>query len=191
MSGSTLVTGSISYSTLAGSTLYANSGTVSTLLGSTLVTGSVGVSTLTGSTFTSNVVTTSKINLNSTLVALGQSTTQTQTNFSEGSYASEYQFILDQALIDSQWVSIKALRAQKLRESDWICSVTDYVVPNKDAWIAYRQVLRDVTQQPNPFELTWPMEPSSAPVATVVPVGSDPVPSNPESSALLESFPSN
>lgn len=117
------------------------------------------------------------------------------------SESSEYQFILDQPLIDSQWVSIKTFRSQKLRESDWICSVTDYVVPNKDAWIAYRQALRDVTQQSNPFQITWPVDPSSpvATVASVVSVASEPSnpePSNPEPSAtepsnLIESSPSN
>lgn len=95
--------------------------------------------------------------------------------------SSDYQFIVDQALIDSQWISIKTLRAQKLRESDWICSVTDYVVPNKDAWISYRQALRDLTQQSNPFQIVWPMEPTSA----------VPSASRPESSVLLESPPSN
>ncbi len=52
--GSSLVTGSVGYSTLTGSTLYGNSGTVSTLTGSTFVTGSVGYSTLTGSTLYGN-----------------------------------------------------------------------------------------------------------------------------------------
>jgi hypothetical protein len=78
------------------------------------------------------------------------------------SESSDYQFIIDQTLIDSQWASIKSLRSQKLRESDWICSVTDYTVSNKEEWITYRQNLRNLTQQPNPFQLVWPTEPSPA-----------------------------
>ena len=48
---------------------------------------------------------------------------------------------------------------QKLYESDWTCSVTDYEVPNKPDWITYRQALRDVTTQTDPFAIVWPVAP--------------------------------
>jgi len=71
-------------------------------------------------------------------------------------------FIVDQPSIDNQWNCIKIARNSRLVESDWTCSVTDYVVANKSDWIAYRQALRTITEQPNPFRLVWPTMPSSA-----------------------------
>ena len=65
-----------------------------------------------------------------------------------------------QANIDAQWASVRGLQRQKLYESDWTCSVTDYEVPNKPDWITYRQALRDVTTQPDPFNIVWPAPPS-------------------------------
>ena len=59
-----------------------------------------------------------------------------------------------------QWTSVRAQQRQKLYESDWTCSVTDYEVPNKADWVAYRQALRDVTSQADPFNIEWPAAPS-------------------------------
>jgi hypothetical protein len=67
-----------------------------------------------------------------------------------------------QAKLDAQWVSVRAQQKQKLYESDWTCSVTDYEVPNKADWVTYRQALRDVTTQTDPFNIVWPTAPSSA-----------------------------
>ena len=75
----------------------------------------------------------------------------------------EYVFIVDpakvQARLDAQWTSVRAQQRQKLYESDWTCSVTDYEVPNKSAWVAYRADLRNVTTQTDPFAIVWPVEP--------------------------------
>jgi hypothetical protein len=65
-----------------------------------------------------------------------------------------------QAKLDAQWTSVRAQQRQKLYESDWTCSVTDYEVPNKSEWAAYRQALRDVTTQTDPFAIVWPVAPS-------------------------------
>ena len=65
-----------------------------------------------------------------------------------------------QAKLDTQWASVRAQQRQKLYESDWTCSVTDYEVPNKADWVAYRQALRDVTSQADPFNIEWPAAPS-------------------------------
>ena len=59
-----------------------------------------------------------------------------------------------------QWTSVRSQQRQKLYESDWTCSVTDYEVPNKSEWVQYRQALRDVTLQSDPFEIVWPLRPS-------------------------------
>ena len=58
-----------------------------------------------------------------------------------------------------QWTSVRAQQRQKLYESDWTCSVTDYEVPNKFAWVAYRADLRNVTTPTDPFAIVWPVEP--------------------------------
>lgn len=88
LSASTFTSGSVGFSTLVGSTLYANSGTISTLNASTLTSGSFSVSTLSASTISSNLLTTQDIQLQSTQIALGLSTTSTQVNFSQGDYSS-------------------------------------------------------------------------------------------------------
>jgi hypothetical protein len=59
----------------------------------------------------------------------------------------------------NQWTQVRAQQKQKLYESDWTCSVTDYEVPNKTEWVTYRQALRDVTKQGDPFNIEWPTAP--------------------------------
>jgi hypothetical protein len=76
----------------------------------------------------------------------------------------EYVFIVDPAKLaaktQAQWTSVRAQQRQKLYESDWTCSVTDYEVPNKPEWVQYRAQLRDVTLQSDPFAIVWPQRPS-------------------------------
>jgi hypothetical protein len=63
------------------------------------------------------------------------------------------------AKTQAQWTSVRAQQRQKLYESDWTCSVTDYEVPNKPEWVQYRAALRDVTKQSDPFAIMWPPVP--------------------------------
>ena len=64
-----------------------------------------------------------------------------------------------QARTDTQWASVRSQQKELLYKSDWTCSVTDYEVPNKSEWVQYRQALRDVTLQSDPFEIVWPEKP--------------------------------
>jgi Phage tail assembly chaperone protein len=64
-----------------------------------------------------------------------------------------------QAKLDAQWTSVRAQQRQKLYESDWTCSVTDYEPSNKADWVTYRAALRDVTSQADPFNIEWPVAP--------------------------------
>jgi hypothetical protein len=64
------------------------------------------------------------------------------------------------AKTQAQWTSVRTQQRQKLYESDWTCSVTDYEVPNKPEWVQYRAQLRDVTTQSDPFAIVWPPRPS-------------------------------
>ena len=95
----------------------------------------------------------------------------------------EPEFIADQSSIDYQWKGIKEHRNRLLKDSDWICSVTDYCPPNKEEWIQYRQGLRDISAQPNPFRLVWPKDPSVSVPAPVV----EPIPAEPASEPASES----
>ena len=60
------------------------------------------------------------------------------------------------------WVTARAERDTRLRNSDWI-GVTDTQLTEADqtSWQTYRQVLRDVPQNQNdPENITWPDAPS-------------------------------
>ncbi len=58
---------------------------------------------------------------------------------------------------DAQWAMVRADRNARLAASDWT-QLPDAPV-DAAAWATYRQALRDVTQQPDPFNITWPQEP--------------------------------
>jgi hypothetical protein len=60
---------------------------------------------------------------------------------------------LDQRVV-TQWQVIRTQRNQMLKDTDWT-QVLDSPV-DKAAWALYRQALRDITQQPDPFSITWP-----------------------------------
>jgi hypothetical protein len=59
-----------------------------------------------------------------------------------------------QSRVDTQWQVIRSQRNQMLKDSDWT-QVADSPV-NKAVWATYRQALRDVTQQADPFNIIWP-----------------------------------
>lgn len=63
---------------------------------------------------------------------------------------------------DAQWKLIRAQRAQKLQESDWT-QLADVPLSDDDraAWATYRQALRDITNQDDPFVIIWPVAPGS------------------------------
>ena len=61
--------------------------------------------------------------------------------------------------IDAQWAIIRAERNRLLVASDWT-QLPD-APADAAAWATYRQALRDVTTQANPFAIVWPESPSS------------------------------
>lgn len=70
---------------------------------------------------------------------------------------------VDGRTTDSQWALIRQERNTKLADSDW----TDtYSAPQRlgqstyELWQTYRQGLRDVTLQPDPFNIVWPEAPN-------------------------------
>lgn len=62
------------------------------------------------------------------------------------------------AATEQQWKSIRAERNRKLYDCDWT-QLPDAPVDTA-AWATYRQQLRDVTNQLDPFEIVWPTPPN-------------------------------
>ena len=60
--------------------------------------------------------------------------------------------------IESKWIEIRNLRDQLLLESDWTQLADSPQITNND-WKSYRQYLRDITSQSNPFDISWPTKP--------------------------------
>jgi len=59
-----------------------------------------------------------------------------------------------QARVDTQWQVIRTQRNQMLKDTDWT-QLSDSPV-DKAEWVTYRQALRDITKQDDPFNITWP-----------------------------------
>ena len=59
-----------------------------------------------------------------------------------------------------QWANVRSERDRRLLDSDW-SQLPDVPLTEekKVEWVVYRQELRDVTNQPDPFEITWPTKP--------------------------------
>tara|TARA_R100000988_G_scaffold102647_2_gene78861 strand:+ start:264 stop:698 length:435 start_codon:yes stop_codon:yes gene_type:complete len=60
-------------------------------------------------------------------------------------------------LTNQQWAIIRLERDRKLQATDWRAS-SDLTLA--DAWKTYRQALRDIPTQSDPFNITWPTKPS-------------------------------
>ena len=60
--------------------------------------------------------------------------------------------------VGTQWIVIRAERNRLLVASDW----TQLPDASADAatWATYRQALRDITTQANPFAIVWPQGPA-------------------------------
>ena len=60
--------------------------------------------------------------------------------------------------LENQWFIIRETRNQLLSECDWT-QLADIASETKSNWSEYRQSLRDITSQTNPFSITWPVKP--------------------------------
>lgn len=60
--------------------------------------------------------------------------------------------------IENKWIEIRDLRQQLLSECDWT-QLSDISSETKDLWTTYRQNLRDITNQSNPYNIVWPVKP--------------------------------
>ena len=60
--------------------------------------------------------------------------------------------------LENQWFIVREIRNQLLTECDWT-QLSDISAETKAIWSQYRQSLRDITSQTNPFSITWPVKP--------------------------------
>lgn len=59
---------------------------------------------------------------------------------------------------ETQWPVVRRQRDALLAQSDWT-QLPDVPLETKETWATYRQALRDVTLQPDPFNVVWPVTP--------------------------------
>ena len=60
--------------------------------------------------------------------------------------------------LEDRWEVIRILRNELLLECDWT-QLTDIPIETKELWQTYRQELRNITSQTNPFSIVWPVKP--------------------------------
>lgn len=60
--------------------------------------------------------------------------------------------------LSDKWDEIRILRNELLSECDWT-QLSDIPQATKDLWSSYRQQLRDITSQSNPYSIVWPVKP--------------------------------
>ena len=60
-------------------------------------------------------------------------------------------------LTNAKWVAVRNMRNNLLQATDWRAS-SDLTLA--DAWKTYRQALRDIPTQSDPYNITWPTVPS-------------------------------
>ena len=65
---------------------------------------------------------------------------------------------IDPRTSESEWALVRAERDRRLLACDWT-QLPDVPLATKEAWAVYRQALRDITEQPDPFNITWPAPP--------------------------------
>lgn len=67
---------------------------------------------------------------------------------------------IDPRTNETQWVVVRTQRDKLLADSDWT-QMPDVLLSNKTEWASYRQELRDITTQSDPFHIPWPEVPGS------------------------------
>lgn len=62
---------------------------------------------------------------------------------------------------ESAWALVRMERDKRIAASDWVMLPDVSMSPErKQAWLQYRQELRDVTTQPDPAAIAWPKAPT-------------------------------
>ncbi|MDP6584394.1 MAG: phage tail assembly chaperone, partial [Anaerolineales bacterium] len=69
----------------------------------------------------------------------------------------------DARILAEKWANIRTRRNRELTESDWVVVKAKEEHPNASIpsdWVDYRTELRDITDQSDPDDITWPTKPS-------------------------------
>ena len=61
--------------------------------------------------------------------------------------------------IIQKWAEIREHRSELLKECDWTVLSDTPLSSSLENWKTYRQELRDITSQENPFNIIWPNQP--------------------------------
>ena len=68
-----------------------------------------------------------------------------------------------EANTESQWAKIRSQRDTLLQSCDWTqLPDVPFVEQARQEWATYRQALRDVTNQTDPYNIVWPVTPNDA-----------------------------
>lgn len=68
---------------------------------------------------------------------------------------------LDARTPEDAWAEVRQERAARLATSDWaVLPDVPMTVERRQQWEAYRQALRDITTQTDPFNIVWPAPPA-------------------------------
>jgi len=68
----------------------------------------------------------------------------------------------DARILAGKWANIRTRRNRELTESDWVVVKAKEEHPNTSIdsnWMDYRTALRDITDQSDPDNITWPTKP--------------------------------
>lgn len=64
--------------------------------------------------------------------------------------------------VESAWRAVRLQRDRLLARTDWVAlRAADQGEPVPPEWLAYRQALRDVTEQQDPLNIVWPVAPAA------------------------------
>lgn len=62
--------------------------------------------------------------------------------------------------LDRAWSACRYERDQRLASTDWrVTKAVESGTPMSAQWVEYRQALRDITNQSDPTNITWPVPP--------------------------------
>jgi hypothetical protein len=61
---------------------------------------------------------------------------------------------------EQMWQEVRLNREVLLKASDWT-QLPDVQFTTKEAWAIYRQALRDITNQSDPYNIVWPTAPGA------------------------------
>lgn len=70
--------------------------------------------------------------------------------------------LVDARTDEQAWQEVRSQRQALLAACDWVVLPDSSVSQaQREAWVAYRQVLRDITDQPDPRAIVWPVAPTN------------------------------